>query len=131
MQQNIISAAASATGATGRCDDIQFEASASMQTGATGAIEMKIAVKIAADTVQFETKENQRIGKLRIAFFYADKNGKILGSSQKIIEVRRNAEDSDILYSAPIPFNPFYKQIIVVALDRTNDHIGSKDIAVP
>jgi VWFA-related protein len=134
MQRSIISAAAGVE--DWRCDDIQLEASASMQTGATGAKEVKIAVKIAADTVQFETKENQRIGKLRIAFIYADEKRKILGSDLKTIEIRRNADEneqdakSDILYSALTPFNPACKLIKVVVLDMANDQIGSKEITV-
>jgi VWFA-related protein len=122
---------------SGYAHSIQFDAATTDESDPGGKRQIKLDVNIPADNVQFETKDNQRSCKLRIALVFADKDNQILRAGAKKLRLTMNeaeyerAVKSGIPYSVLIPWNPAYALLKLVAYDEANDQLGSKLITLP
>jgi VWFA-related protein len=112
--------------------DIPFNVSTAEQTDSKGQPQLKVNLQIFIDNISFDTKDEWRSCKLRIAIFYADKKRNILGSDWRQIEGRFNSENysraikTGISYTTVIPLKAKNQLLNIVIYDETSDKMGSK-----
>jgi Ca-activated chloride channel family protein len=113
-------------------NDIPFELTAAREADDSDQPRIKVDLKIDPANVAFKTEGDWHRGKLRVAIFYADNNGKILGDLWYTVDLNVSEGDFRQFVSFAIPFSQSIprkakKQMIrVVVYDPGSDRVGSR-----
>ena len=114
--------------------DIPFQVWTTQQLGSDGQPELKIDLNIPFARVGSRIEESKHLCRLRVAVFYANDKGKILGSDWRTIEGRLSNESlvkaiqTGIPFSTSIPIKTEKQMVKVVVYDEETDRVGSKTI---
>ena len=112
--------------------DIPFTVQTFEQTDSMDRPQLKIDLQIDFSRIELTIVKDRRPCKLYVVVFYADENGKILGSNWKKIEGLLSEEAYDqirergILVSTTVPIEAKKQILKVVVYDEENDRVGSK-----
>jgi Ca-activated chloride channel family protein len=128
IQQSIVTVASTNL----NLSDIPFKINTTQLDDSHDEPYVKVELKIDSSRVQFSSAQNRYFCKLHVAIFYADKNGKILGSEWKTLAGQfeeatyRKALEQGLIYSTTIPLETEKQMLSVVVYDEESDRVGSK-----
>jgi Ca-activated chloride channel homolog len=103
----------------------------------SGLKQIKVDLKIRSTGIQFKKIDDKYSSKLRIAIFYADQNGNIIGSDWKKMEGLLSEDNyKSILragysYSANVPKKVDNQMLKIVVFDEESNLIGTDVLIVP
>jgi Ca-activated chloride channel homolog len=113
-------------------EEIRFMVSTDERIGSNGEPQIQVDLRIGPAGVDFTTIGNRHACKMTAAFFYAEQNGKILGTNWWDIERQLDEESYDRVIKTGIPFSAVIplkvkKQILkIVIYDEKSGRMGSK-----
>jgi len=113
-------------------NDIPFELDAAREADDRDQPRIKVDLKIDPANVVFKTEGDRHRGKLRVAIFYADDKGKILGDLWYTMDLNvpesnfRQFMSSAISFAQSIPRKAKKQMIRVVVYDPGSDRVGSR-----
>jgi VWFA-related protein len=132
IQRSIITAAAFNKDLPG----IGFSVKDTQQLDANGQPQVKLDLSIPTAGIRFKEVDSKRACKLRVAVFYAQENGKILGSDWKKIDglisdgTYNNLLQGGYKYSVVVPMKEPIQMIKIVVFDENSDQIGTRVLLV-
>ena len=112
--------------------EIPFKVKTTDQKDAKGQRELKVDFQIQLSGISFKIVEGKHSCKLRVAIFYADEKGKILGSDWRILEgalsdeTYESVKRTGIAFSAVVPVKAENQMLKIVIYDEGNEAVGSK-----
>jgi VWFA-related protein len=117
-------------------DAVVFEASATRITDTSGILQIKVDLEIDPPSVKFTKIDGRHTAKLRIAVFYADKDGKNQGEDAKTLDLNLQEDTYERMMASAIPFSTLIPSIApqmmlkVVVFDMNGDRIGTAVLQV-
>ena len=112
--------------------EIPFGVKTTDQKDAKGQKELKVDLQIQLSGISFKMVDGKHSCKLRVAIFYANEKGKILGSDWRILEGALSEETYEsvkrtgVAFSAVIPVKAENQMLKIVLYDEGSDKVGSK-----
>jgi VWFA-related protein len=130
VQRSIANAAAIVSDLTA----IPFSAGAAEEKDAEGNRKLKVDLLISPNRIDFSSVESLHACKLRIAIFYVNSSGKILGSEWRALEGNLSEETyskvqrTGIPFSVTIPAKGRNQWLKIVVYDERSDKVGTRFI---
>jgi Ca-activated chloride channel family protein len=112
--------------------EIPFQITTTGHTSTKGQTELQVDLQIDISGIEFKEVEGKYSCRLRVAMFYANDKGRILGSDWRIIEGELSEETynftkkTGISFSVTIPVKTQNQMLKVVVYDEGSDKVGSK-----
>jgi Ca-activated chloride channel homolog len=112
--------------------DIRFKVTTARQMDSKGQPQVKVNLQITIPGIVFKPVEDKHLCKLRVAVFYANRKGKLLGSDWKTIENQLPQDaygrvlTTGISFSTLIPVKTDQQMLRIVVYDEGSDKMGSK-----
>ncbi len=117
-------------------DDVPFKVSTSRAPDEAGERQLKVDLSINAGKLAFASADGLHSGRLRVAVFYADGGGRMLGDIWKTVTLQlqepvyRDFLKSGIPFSVTIPARTSAMYVTIVVYDVIGDRVGSRRVSV-
>jgi hypothetical protein len=111
---------------------IPFKVMTAQQMDSSGKPQIKVDLQIAITGIVFKTIEDRHACKLRVAVFYANRKGKLLGSDWKTIQDQLTQDaysrviTTGIQFSTIVPVKAENQMLRIVVYDEESGRIGSR-----